>query len=294
VRAGLFLERVQHEAVGVRAARENLVQHPSDGREILAGLLGIDFRLPGHQQPQAADDLAPVVAQSSGHKSAGLQVVVGESLAPLEELPLAGHRVEPREHLELLAVDFDVVRGDLAERRIDGGVFPDVFHDGPHAVEPLVPAGHLDDGHQAVLDVLAAAVHVLGFREETFRAVGDLGVQRVADRPVERFQVGRPGGPDQERVAVRPGILVVERAIRMVEARVRFDLLEGDLVQPALDLAEGIAGDRRRGLGLLEGRRFLGEGWPRHAETEGGNAGKQAGGSPHGSSFSPKTSASKR
>ena len=97
------------------------------------------------------------------------------------------------------------------------GLGPYLVLDGFHAIEPFVLAGRLDDGDQPVFHVLTAAETCSSeSSEEALFAVLDFCVQGPANRTVEGFEVRQPGGPDEERVTVCPGILVIEIAIRVI------------------------------------------------------------------------------
>ena len=77
-------------------------------------------------------------------------------------------------------------------------------------------------------------------------------MQNVADRTVEYFFVYDIGGPDQEGITIRGGVAIVPFAVCFVEFCCGIDLREGFLVQPAMNLAKGIAGDLGGFAGLLK------------------------------------------
>ena len=160
------------------------------------------------------------------------------------EVPcLAGHGVQAHQGLNLFTVDLNIGGGDLAVGRVNGRPGPDLVLDDLHPIEPFVPARDLDNGNQSILHILTAAERVLGIRKESLGAVFDLRVECTAHRAVQCLEIRQPGRPHQERITVRPRVLVIEIAVRMIQPRVRLDPLQSHLVQPSLNLADRVAGN---------------------------------------------------
>ncbi len=233
------------------------------------GLGALLLHLDGIEQAEAADDLAAVIAEPFGHEVRLIEIVVGQSLGPREKLFAAGHRVQARQRLELFAVDLDVLRRDPAVRRVVPGALPDVLLDAQHAVEPLVLAGDFHDRDQPILDVFGRLEnHLIVVKLDLLLVLpvvrdGDaveviaqllLGVQDAADGAVQRILIDDERGPAQERIAIGGGVAIVPVAIGDVQAGLGVDLRQGLLMQPALHLTEGIAGDLARLRGPVENR----------------------------------------
>ena len=199
------VDRVVEQAVGI-GGFEDAVEHARDDRPPLRGARRLAIVLERVLKHEADDQLVAVVAQAqravarvrrevplaARHAVAAGQhlvdVRVGDAAAPFEEAIVAGHQRQPRQHLQVVAVELGVGGRQLAESRVDRrrrhGVGDHVHHPGV----PRRPAQVLGDGDQPVLGVLAGAKQARGPRA----------------RPVSRFSA--PGTPPCEEVVYRTSL----------------------------------------------------------------------------------------
>jgi len=104
----LSLKGPDDDAIRIRAAPEDFVEHILEMRTVLLAFFRVGGAVDGKQQSQPADNFATVVREAIGNEAAGQEIVVGQTVRPIEVFVLTGHAIQPRQDLEEIAVDLDV------------------------------------------------------------------------------------------------------------------------------------------------------------------------------------------
>ena len=158
VRTGRLTQMTHDDTIRVGSPFEDFIEHIFQMGFVLPEFIGSRLCVDRKQQPQPTDDLTAVIIEFGGYEAAWQQIVVGQPVGPFQILCIAGYAVQARQHLQQFAVDFDVLRRDLAMRRVVVSVLEDVVGNPPHPREPRrLGTGDFDDWCQPVLGVLARA-----------------------------------------------------------------------------------------------------------------------------------------
>ena len=145
-------------------------------------------------------------------------VGVADPARPLEVAGIPGHRREPDQALQRVAVELRAGVGQRAEVARDRRLPHQVGRHVGHPVEPGRAAEQLGDGEQAVLRVLgrpeqARRPEDAGLEVEVGRdavlgvRVADLVAQHLAQAAFEYGPVGEPGRGHEVGVVVRAGVV---------------------------------------------------------------------------------------